>query len=556
MCGRGGRKIFMERLLDFFVVIHTNFCYNCVSENSLFQLEEFMPSSKLDELNARKVQAMLGGGEHRIAEQHKKGKLTARERLQLLLDEGSFEEIGMLVTHRSHDYGLEKQKFLGDGVVTGHGTINGREVFVYSQDFTVFGGSLSETHAEKICKIMDLAMKVGVPVIGLNDSGGARIQEGVVSLGGYADIFLRNTLASGVVPQISAVMGPCAGGAVYSPAITDFIFMVKNTSYMFVTGPNVVKTVTHEDVSFEDLGGAMTHATKSGVAHFACENEIECINQIKKLLSFLPSNNMDDPPRVEPRDHSGRQEEKLNSIIPDNPNKPYDMKEIIHAIVDDADFFEVHEHFAQNIIVGFARMNGRSVGVIANQPASLAGVLDNDASIKGARFVRFCDAFNIPLIVLEDVPGFLPGTVQEWGGIIRNGAKLLYAFCEATVPKITVITRKAYGGAYDVMNSKHIRGDINFAWPTAEIAVMGPKGAVEIIFKKEIEKAEDKEAAIRKKEEEFREKFATPYIAAERGYIDEVIEPASTRLRLVRALEMLDTKVDHNPKKKHGNIPL
>ncbi len=546
----------MERLLDFFVVIHTNFCYNCVSENSLFQLEEFMPSSKLDELNARKVQAMLGGGEHRIAEQHKKGKLTARERLQLLLDEGSFEEIGMLVTHRSHDYGLEKQKFLGDGVVTGHGTINGREVFVYSQDFTVFGGSLSETHAEKICKIMDLAMKVGVPVIGLNDSGGARIQEGVVSLGGYADIFLRNTLASGVVPQISAVMGPCAGGAVYSPAITDFIFMVKNTSYMFVTGPNVVKTVTHEDVSFEDLGGAMTHATKSGVAHFACENEIECINQIKKLLSFLPSNNMDDPPRVEPRDHSGRQEEKLNSIIPDNPNKPYDMKEIIHAIVDDADFFEVHEHFAQNIIVGFARMNGRSVGVIANQPASLAGVLDNDASIKGARFVRFCDAFNIPLIVLEDVPGFLPGTVQEWGGIIRNGAKLLYAFCEATVPKITVITRKAYGGAYDVMNSKHIRGDINFAWPTAEIAVMGPKGAVEIIFKKEIEKAEDKEAAIRKKEEEFREKFATPYIAAERGYIDEVIEPASTRLRLVRALEMLDTKVDHNPKKKHGNIPL
>jgi propionyl-CoA carboxylase beta chain len=510
-------------------------------------LEELMSSSKLDELNARKEQAMLGGGEHRIEEQHKKGKLTARERLQFLLDEGSFEEIGMLVTHRSHDYGLEKQRFLGDGVVTGHGTINGREVFVYSQDFTVFGGSLSETHAEKICKIMDLAMKVGVPIIGLNDSGGARIQEGVVSLGGYADIFLRNTLASGVVPQISAVMGPCAGGAVYSPAITDFVFMVKNTSYMFVTGPNVVKTVTHEDVSFEDLGGAMTHASKSGVAHFACDNEIECVAQIKNLLSFLPLNNMDDPPHVDPHDSAGRREEKLNSIIPENPNKPYDMKEIIRAIVDDADFFEVHEHFAQNIIVGFARMNGRSVGIVANQPASLAGVLDNDSSIKGARFVRFCDAFNIPLVVLEDVPGFLPGTVQEWGGIIRNGAKLLYAFCEATVPKVTVITRKAYGGAYDVMNSKHIRGDINFAWPTAEIAVMGPKGAVEIIFKKEIEKSDDKETAIRKKEEEFREKFATPYIAAERGYIDEVIEPADTRLRLIRALEMLDTKVDHNP---------
>ncbi|MDE3057336.1 MAG: acyl-CoA carboxylase subunit beta [Bacteroidota bacterium] len=515
-----------------------------------------MSSSKLSELNTRKEEALLGGGEHRIAEQHKKGKLAARERLQLLLDEGSFEEIGMLVTHRSHDFGLEKQKFLGDGVVTGHGTINGREVFIFSQDFTVFGGSLSEAHAEKICKIMDLAMKTGVPVIGLNDSGGARIQEGVVSLGGYADIFLRNTLASGVVPQISAVMGPCAGGAVYSPAITDFIFMVKNTSYMFVTGPNVVKTVTHEDVSFEDLGGAMTHATKSGVAHFACENEIECINQIKKLLSFIPQNNMDDPPHVEPKDSAARREEKLNSIIPENPNKPYDMKDIIHAVVDDADFFGVHEHFAQNIIVGFARMNGRSVGIVANQPASLAGVLDIDSSIKGARFVRFCDAFNIPLVVLEDVPGFLPGTVQEWGGIIRNGAKLLYAFCEATVPKVTVITRKAYGGAYDVMNSKHIRGDVNFAWPTAEIAVMGPKGAVEIIFKKEIEKSDDREAAIKKKEEEFREKFATPYIAAERGYIDEVIEPAETRVRLIRALEMLDTKVDKNPKKKHGNIPL
>jgi propionyl-CoA carboxylase beta chain len=403
---------------------------------------------------------------------------------------------------------------------------------------------------------MDLAMKVGVPVIGLNDSGGARIQEGVVSLGGYADIFLRNTLASGVIPQISAIMGPCAGGAVYSPAITDFVFMVKNTSYMFVTGPNVVKTVTHEDVSFEDLGGALTHATKSGVAHFACESEVECIERVKKLLSFLPQNNMDDPPMATTNDSPRRMDEKLNSIVPENPNKPYDMKEILHLIVDDGDFFEVHEHYAENIIVGLARMDGRPVGVVANQPSVLAGVLDNDSSMKAARFVRFCDAFNIPLVVFEDVPGFMPGTAQEWGGIIKNGAKLLFAFCEATVPKITVITRKAYGGAYDVMNSKHIRGDVNFGWPTAEIAVMGPKGAVEIIFKKEIDKAQNKDEAIQQKEAEFREKFANPYIAAERGYLDDVIEPKETRPRIIRALQMLDTKVDHNPKKKHGNIPL
>jgi propionyl-CoA carboxylase beta chain len=434
--------------------------------------------------------------------------------------------------------------------------IDGRAVFVFSQDFTVFGGSLSEAHAEKICKIMDLALKVGAPVIGLNDSGGARIQEGVVSLGGYAEIFLRNTMVSGVIPQISAVLGPCAGGAVYSPAITDFVFMVKNTSYMFVTGPNVVKTVTHEDVSFEDLGGAVTHAAKSGVAHFASENEAECLLAIRKLFGFLPSNNVDDPPRLKSSDSPTRRDEKLNGIIPENPNKPYDMKDVINAVVDDGDFFEVHALFAQNIIVGFARMDGRSVGVIANQPAALAGVLDIDSSVKGARFVRFCDAFNIPLIVFEDVPGFLPGTDQEWRGIIRHGAKLLYAFCEATVPKITVITRKAYGGAYDVMNSKHIRGDFNYAWPTAEIAVMGPKGAVEIIFKKEIEAAQDKEKALETKIEEFREKFANPCIAAARGYLDDVIEPSETRPRLIRALTLLDSKVDSNPKKKHGNIPL
>ena len=515
-----------------------------------------MSADRLKILRDKKNDALLGGGKQRIEDQHKKGKMTARERISMLVDEGTFEEIGMLVQHRSYDFGLENQKFLGDGVVTGHGRIDGREVFVYSQDFTVFGGSLSEAHAEKICKIMDLALKVGVPLIGLNASGGARIQEGVVSLGGYADIFLRNTMASGVIPQISAVMGPCAGGAVYSPAITDFIFMVKNTSYMFVTGPNVVKTVTHEDVSSEDLGGAITHATKSGVAHFACESEAECIERIKTLLAFLPSNNMDDPPLRDSKDPIQRTDDALNSVVPDNPNKPYDMKQIVHTVVDEGDFFEVHEHYAENIIVGFARMDGKPVGIIANQPSVLAGVLDNDASVKGARFVRFCDAFNIPLLVFEDVPGFLPGTAQEWGGIIKNGAKLLFAFCEATVPKITVITRKAYGGAYDVMNSKHIRGDINFGWPTAEIAVMGPKGAVEIIFKKEIEKAANKEEAVKQKESEFREKFANPYIAAERGFLDDVIEPKETRPRVIRALQMLETKVDRNPKKKHGNIPL
>lgn len=515
-----------------------------------------MNKDKLEQLRKLKEEAKLGGGEKRIQAQHGKGKLTARERLDILLDEGSFEEIDMLVRHRSHDFGLEKQRYLGDGVVTGYGTIEGRQVFVFSQDFTVFGGSLSEAHAEKICKIMDMAMKVGAPVIGLNDSGGARIQEGVVSLGGYADIFLRNTLASGVIPQISAVMGPCAGGAVYSPAITDFILMVKNSSHMFVTGPNVVKTVTHENVTFEDLGGALTHATKSGVAHFACENEIECLQSVRKLVSYIPLNNLEDPPYVDTGDDPNRREAKLQTIIPDNPNKPYDMKDVITGVLDNKEFFEVHELYAPNIVVGFGRLGGRSVGIVANQPAVLAGVLDIDSSIKGARFVRFCDAFNIPLVVFEDVPGFLPGTDQEWRGIIKHGAKLLYAFCEATVPKLTVITRKAYGGAYDVMNSKHVRGDINYAWPSAEIAVMGPKGAVEIIFKKQIEQAEDKGKALEQKVEEFRQKFANPFIAAERGYIDDVIEPAETRVRLIRALKMLDSKVDRNPKKKHGNIPL
>jgi len=515
-----------------------------------------MSTEKRKELLEKREQALLGGGKQRIEDQHKKGKLTARERIDLLLDEGSFEEIGMFVQHRSTDFGLDKQKYFGDGVVTGHGTIDGRQVMVFSQDFTVFGGSLSEAHAEKICKIMDLALKLGIPVIGLNDSGGARIQEGVVSLGGYADIFLRNTLASGVIPQISAILGPCAGGAVYSPAITDFVFMVKNTSYMFVTGPNVVKTVTHEDVTFEELGGAMTHATKSGVAHFAMENEVECLQAVRTLFSYIPSNNMDDPPRVKSDDDPNRMEESLNTIVPDNPNKPYDMKELIRRIVDHGRFLEVHELYAQNLIVGFARLGGYSVGIVANQPSVLAGVLDIDASLKGARFVRFCDSFNIPLVVFEDVPGFLPGTDQEWRGIIKHGSKLLYAFCEATVPRVTVITRKAYGGAYDVMNSKHIRGDMNFAWPSAEIAVMGPKGAVEIIFRKEIERASDKEQAVDQKVNEYREKFANPYIAAERGYIDEVILPSETRPKLINALQFLDNKVDSNPKKKHGNIPL
>jgi propionyl-CoA carboxylase beta chain len=515
-----------------------------------------MSTDRIKHLREQRKKALLGGGPQRIEDQHKKGKLTARERLDLLLDEGSFEEIGMFVQHQTTDFGLDKQKYLGDGVVTGRGTIAGRPVVVFSQDFTVFGGSLSGANAEKICKIMEMALKLGVPIIGLNDSGGARIQEGVVSLGGYADIFLRNTLASGVVPQISAILGPCAGGAVYSPAITDFVFMVKNTSYMFVTGPNVVKTVTHEEVTSEDLGGALTHATKSGVAHFAADNEVECIEGIRKLLSFIPSNNLDDPPAVSPTDDINRRDSSLDALIPDNPNKPYDMKDVIRRIVDDGELFEVHQQYAQNILVGFARLGGRSVGVVANQPSVLAGVLDIDSSIKGARFVRFCDAFNIPLVVFEDVPGFMPGTDQEWRGIIRNGAKLLYAFCEATVPKITVIVRKAYGGAYDVMNSKHVRGDLNFAWPTAEIAVMGPKGAVEIIFKKDIEKAVDKEGATEAQIKEYREKFANPYIAAERGYVDEVIVPSDTRPKLISALKFLDNKVDSNPKKKHGNIPL
>jgi len=507
-------------------------------------------------LRQQKSEALLGGGQKRIDAQHKKGKLTARERIDLLLDEGSFQEIGMLVKHQYRDFGLDKQRYYGDGVVTGHGLIEGRQVFVFSQDFTVLGGSLSEAYGKKICKIMDMAMKVGAPLIGLNDSGGARIQEGVVSLGAYADIFLRNTLASGVVPQISAIMGPCAGGAVYSPAITDFILMVKKTSFMFVTGPEVVKTVTHEEVTFDELGGAETHATKSGVSHFVSENEVECLQTIRKLLNYMPQNNLEDPPRFECSDDSYRTDEELMTIIPENPNKPYEMRDIITRVLDDNEFLEVHADYAQNIVVGFGRLAGRPVGIVANQPAALAGVLDIDSSIKGARFVRFCDAFNIPIVTFVDVPGFLPGTDQEWRGIIKNGAKLLYAYCEATVPKITVITRKAYGGAYDVMSSKHIRGDVNYAWPASEIAVMGPKGAVEIIFKKDIERAEDKEKATDEKVAEYREKFANPYVAAERGYIDEIIEPQETRPKLIRSLEMLENKVDSNPRKKHGNIPL
>jgi propionyl-CoA carboxylase beta chain len=511
---------------------------------------------KIEKLRATKAMALLGGGADRIEAQHQKGKLTARERIDLLLDDGTFQEIDMLVTHRSTDFGLEKQRILGDGVVTGHGLINGRLVFLFSQDFTTFGGSLSEAHGEKICKIMDLAAKMGAPVIGLNDSGGARVQEGVVSLGAYANIFLRNTLFSGVIPQISAIMGPCAGGAVYSPAITDFTFMVRGTSYMFVTGPKVVKTVTHEEVTYEELGGADTHATKSGVAHFACNNEVECIEKIKKLLSFIPQNNLEDPPLKPTKDPEDRQDAELDNILPDNPNKPYDIRDIIRRVVDEGDFMEVHEDFAANIVVGFGRLGGMSVGIIANQPAVLAGVLDINSSRKGGRFVRFCDAFNIPLLTFEDVPGFLPGTDQEWNGIIMNGAKLLYAYCEATVPKVTVITRKAYGGAYDVMNSKHIRGDMNFAWPSAEIAVMGPKGAVEIIFSKEIKGAKNPEEMEALKTAGYTEKFASPYIAAERGYIDEVIEPRQTRMRLINTFRMLKNKVDTNPKRKHGNIPL
>jgi len=512
--------------------------------------------SKTDLLAAKNQEALLGGGQARIDAQHKKGKLTARERLDLLLDEGSFEEIGKFVMHRAKDFGLDKEYYLGDGVVTGYGTIHGRLVYVFSQDFTVFGGSLSETHAEKIVKIMDLAMKNGAPVIGLNDSGGARIQEGVVSLGGYADIFYKNTLASGVVPQLSAIMGPCAGGAVYSPAITDFILMVENTSYMFVTGPNVVKTVTHENVTSEELGGASTHSAKSGVTHFTAANEVVIIQQLKRLLSYMPQNCEETAPALPYPPGQDESRPALNTLIPDNANQPYDIREVIEGLIDAGSFMEVHQNFAENIVVGFARLAGRSIGIVGNQPAVLAGVLDINASTKAARFVRFCDSFNIPLLVLEDVPGFLPGTDQEWRGIITNGAKLLYAFCEATVPRITVITRKAYGGAYDVMNSKHIGADLNFAWPTAEIAVMGAKGAAEIIFKREIAQAENPAAKLREKVEEYQQKFATPYRAAHRGFVDEVILPSQTRQKLIRAFKMLENKVATLPRKKHGNIPL
>jgi propionyl-CoA carboxylase beta chain len=510
---------------------------------------------KFDELARRNEEAELGGGAKRVEQQHARGKLTARERVLILLDEGSFEELGKFVVHRSPDFGLDKEYYLGDGVVTGFGTVNGRLVYVFSQDFTVFGGSLSETHAEKIVKVMDLAMKNGAPLIGLNDSGGARIQEGVVSLGGYADIFYRNVMASGVIPQISAIMGPCAGGAVYSPAMTDFIFMVEGTSFMFVTGPNVVKTVTHENVTAEELGGASAHSSKSGVTHFACANEVECIASIKSLLSYMPQNCEDDAPRLAYAE-GNESRPSLNDIIPANPNQPYDMREVINGLVDDASFFEVHKNFAENIVVGFARLAGRSIGIVGNQPASLAGVLDIDSSVKAARFVRFCDCFNIPLLVLEDVPGFLPGTDQEWNAIITNGAKLLYAFSEATVPRVTVITRKAYGGAYDVMNSKHIGADLNYAWPSAEIAVMGAKGASEIIFKKEITEAANPEEKLAEKVEEYTSKFANPYRAANRGYIDEVIFPDQTRAKLIKAFKMLENKVAKLPNKKHGNIPL
>jgi acetyl-CoA carboxylase carboxyltransferase component len=516
-----------------------------------------MPSQdKIEALREMQYRSTLGGGQERIDRQHASGKLNARERLDLLLDKGSFVELDRFVTHRSHDFGMDAQRFLGDGVVTGYGTVDRRLVYVYSQDFTVFGGSLSETQAEKICKVMDMAMKNGAPVIGLTDSGGARIQEGVLSLAGYADIFLRNTLASGVVPQISVIMGPCAGGAVYSPAITDFVLMVKNSSYMFVTGPEVVKTVTHEEVGFEELGGAQTHASLSGVAHFAADGEEDALFLVQKLLGFMPGNNMEDPPILRSDDDPLRTDDALDHIVPDEPNRPYDMREIILRLVDNGDFLEVMQNWAQNVLIGFARLDGRSVGIVANQPAVLAGVLDIDASAKAARFVRFCDAFNIPILTLVDVPGFLPGTAQEHGGIIRHGAKLIYAYAEATVPKVTVITRKAYGGAYCVMSSKHMRGDMNLAWPSAEIAVMGPEGAVNIIFRREIEKAGDPEAARSAQVAEYREKFANPYVAASRGFIDAIIEPHETRPRLINALEMLQSKRDTNPPKKHGNIPL
>ncbi len=511
---------------------------------------------KLDLLDRRRAESELGGGADKLKQQHAKGKLSARERLDVLLDEGSFVELDRFVTHRSTDFGLDAQRPYGDGVVTGYGRIEGKLVYVFSQDFTVFGGSLSEAHASKICKVMDLAVQNGAPMIGLNDSGGARIQEGVVSLGGYADIFLRNTLASGVVPQISAVLGPCAGGAVYSPAITDFVYMVQDKSYMFVTGPNVVKTVTHEDVTMEKLGGASTHGEVSGVSHFTMRSELECLDGIRQLLRFIPANNIDEPPRGRAIDPASRRDEALLDVVPDNANKPYDMHDVLSRVVDDGALLEVQREFAQNIICAFAHLGGRSVGIVANQPAILAGVLDINASVKAARFIRFCDAFNIPVVTFEDVPGFLPGVAQEHGGIIKHGAKLLYAYCEATVPKVTVITRKAYGGAYDVMSSKHIRGDINLAWPTAEIAVMGPKGAVEILFRKEIAEAADPQAAMDARVAEYGEKFANPYVAAGRGYVDDIIDPRDTRPRLIDALEMLKGKRVKNPAKKHGCIPL
>jgi propionyl-CoA carboxylase beta chain len=515
-----------------------------------------MPPSPLDDLRERIRRAEEGGGAERLERQHREGKLTARERVELLLDEGTFEELDKLVEHRCLDFGMAEQKVPGDGVVSGFGRVDGRLVYVFAQDFTVFGGSLSETNARKICKVMDLALKMGAPVVGLNDSGGARIQEGVASLGGYADIFLRNTIASGVVPQISAIMGPCAGGAVYSPAITDFNVMVKDTSYMFVTGPDVIRTVTHEEVTKEELGGALTHNSRSGVAHFAVEDDRACLSLIRELLSYMPSNNLEEAPARETDDPADREDASLEGLVPADPAKPYDMREVLLAVVDERRFLEVHEHFAPNLVVGFARFAGRSVGIVANQPAHLAGCLDIDASVKGARFVRFCDAFNIPLVTFEDVPGFLPGTGQEYGGIIRHGAKLLYAFAEATVPKVTVITRKAYGGAYCVMSSKHIRTDVNYAWPSAEIAVMGPEGAVNVLFRRELAATGDREALRRQKVAEFREKFANPYVAADRGFVDEVIEPRQTRRKVVAGLEMARSKRDKNPPRKHGNIPL
>ncbi|MBI5670066.1 MAG: acyl-CoA carboxylase subunit beta [Chloroflexi bacterium] len=511
---------------------------------------------KIEELRNKRALSRAKGGPERIKKQHEAGRNTAQERLDILLDPGSFRELDAFVTHRSHDFGLDKKKFLGDSVITGWGTINGRLVYVYSQDFTVIGGSLSEVHAQKICKIMDMALKTGAPVIGLNDSGGARIQEGVVSLGGYADIFLRNTLASGVVPQISLIMGPCAGGAVYSPALTDFIIMVKDTSYMYITGPDVVKSVTHEDVTHEELGGAMVHATKSGVCHLVAENETHSLLLVRELMSYLPQNNMEDPPYVPTSDDPLRADPELDTIVPDNPNKPYDVKEIINRIVDDGVFFEIHPYYAANIVVGFARLGGHSVGIVANQPMVLAGVLDIDASEKAARFIRFCDAFNVPIVTFVDVPGYMPGTVQEYGGIIRSGAKLVYAYSEATVPKLTVTTRKSYGGAYCVMSSKHLRGDLNLAWPTAEIAVMGPEGAVSVVFRREIDEAEDPAAQKAELTNEYRTKFASPYVAAERGFIDDVIEPRDTRARLINGLEVFQNKRDSNPARKHGNIPL